>query len=250
MIKSVAKALDLLELLAQAQGAQTLSSLAGQSGQNVNTVKGLLNTLMDKGYVRQEGSRGGYRLGERVLYLAEAMGFETTLKQLAYPYLEKLHELSGQEAVYCSVVTGQQYACLEYIDSGHELGIRPGNSFLINGNLHIYAQGKLILAELDEKELSKYLSQNPLIAKTPGSITDPRALQEQLETVAKTGLAIVKDECTVGISSLAAGIRNQTGKLVATIAVAFPSSRLPRDHETNIGIKLVAFANEISKKLS
>lgn len=249
MIKSVAKALDIMELLAQSGEPVNLSVLADQLGQNINTVKGLLNTLMDKGYVRQESNRGGYCLGGRVLFLAEAMDFENSLKKTAYSYLEKLHDLSGHEAVYCSMISSKQFLCLEYIDSEHELGIRPGKAYRITENLQVYSQGKLILANFTEAELGKYLKGKVLKALTPNSITDEKVLRKELLQIRKTGLAMVRDESAIGICSLAAGIYNRDGGLVATIAVSIPTSRFPEDYEKKIGRKLVEFAEEISGKL-
>jgi len=249
MIKSVVKAIDIMELLAGKGGSMTLSELSSKLSQNVNTVKGLLNTLMSKGYVKQDGQRGAYSLGWRVQYLAEGLASEASLKSTVHPYLEKLHELSGREAVYCSLVSGRQFMCLDYIDSDHELGIRPGKAYIITGNLHIYAQGKLILANLTEEELERYLQTERLSSFTARTVTSHDALSKELKDIRKRNMSIVRDEGAVGISSIASGISNPEGRLIATIAVSFPSDRLPSDYNKNIGMTLVKFADEITDKL-
>jgi len=238
-----------MELLAGKSGSMTLSELSSKLSQNVNTVKGLLNTLMHKGYVKQDEQRGAYSLGWRVQYLAEGLASETSLKSIVHPYLEKLHELSGREAVYCSLVSGRQFMCLDYMDSDHELGIRPGKAYIITGNLHIYAQGKLILANLTEEELERYLKTEKLSSLTDYTVTNKDTLRKELKDIRKRNLSIVKDEGSVGISSIAAGIFNAEDRLIATIAVSFPTDRLPSDYNKNIGQALVKFADEIIDKV-
>lgn len=249
MIKSVVKAIDIMELLAGKGGSMTLSELSSRLSQNVNTVKGLLNTLMSKGYVKQDGQRGAYSLGWRVQYLAEGLASEASLKSTVHPYLEKLHGLSGREAVYCSLISGHQFMCLDYIDSDHELGIRPGKAYVIAGNLHIYSQGKLILANMEEKELERYLKTEKLSSFTDRTVTDPDVLRKELKDIRKKNISIVRDEGAAGISSIASGIFSAERRLAATIAVSFPSDRLPSDYNRNIGLALVKSAEEITEKL-
>jgi len=249
LIKSVVKAFDILELLGNSRGEMSLSDISIEMGHNINTVKGLLNTLIHKGYVKQSGIRGGYGLGGRIIYLAESMRMENVLRKIAAPYLQKLHKISGREAVYCSLVSGMQYSYLDYIDCEHELGVHPGKIYTISKDLHVYAQGKLILANSSERDLKHYLKVNPLRSLTSNSITDKAMLDKQLKTIVKTGLAVTKDENSIGIATMASGITDNNGKLIATIAVSLPSSRWEENYKKRLGKILTQYAEEISKKI-
>ena len=69
-VQSIERALDLLEMLADADGAVGLSELAATSGLPLPTVHRLVRTLATRGYVRQEASRR-YTLGSRLIRLGE-----------------------------------------------------------------------------------------------------------------------------------------------------------------------------------
>jgi len=248
LIKSVVKALDILEFLALKETEVGLFELSEAMGQNVNTVKGLLNTMMHKGYVVQENQRGGYRLGGNIIRLAKSMHLEHSLKRIVHPYLQQLHDASEREAAYCSLVSGMRFMCLSYINCEHELGVRP-TSYDISKNLHIYAQGKIILAYASETEFTRYLKDHPLASPTLHSITTRNELDKELKRIKKSGLAVTRDEHAIGIATMASGIIDQGGRLVATIAVAWPSNRWNRDYQTKVGRVLIGISHEISEKL-
>src|SRR5690242_20046417 len=56
-VQSIERAFDLLEMLADGDGALGLSELAAVSGLPLPTVHRLMRTLVNRGYVRQEASR-------------------------------------------------------------------------------------------------------------------------------------------------------------------------------------------------
>ena len=56
-VQSVDRAIDLLELLADAGGESTLSELAGRTALPLPTIHRLMRTLLARGYVRQLPSR-------------------------------------------------------------------------------------------------------------------------------------------------------------------------------------------------
>src|SRR5690348_1791084 len=64
-VQSIERAFDLLEMLADGDGALGLSELAAVSGLPLPTVHRLMRTLVNRGYVRQEASRR-YTLGSRL----------------------------------------------------------------------------------------------------------------------------------------------------------------------------------------
>src|SRR6201992_2186460 len=69
-VQASERAFDLLEMLADADGALGLPELAAVSGLPLPTVHRLMRTLVNRGYVRQEASRR-YTLGSRLIRLGE-----------------------------------------------------------------------------------------------------------------------------------------------------------------------------------
>ena len=69
-IQSVARALDILEVLSNAPGELALNEIAVMTGLNVSTCHHIVQTLLDRGC--ESGTEGaGYTLGSRVLELPQ-----------------------------------------------------------------------------------------------------------------------------------------------------------------------------------
>jgi len=89
----------------------------------------------------------------------------------------------------------------------------------------------------------------PLAATTRYTLTDPRALRERLHEVRARGYAWVHDEFVDGMSSVAAGIGEASGGVVAAIHVHGPSYRFPAGREEEIGMLVVDAAARVSVAL-
>lgn len=90
-IRSVAKAMELLQLLSDAGEAMTLTAISERAGLPKSTVFGLLTTMRDYDVITQHAD-GKYALGLRLFeYGCRASAF-WNISSLARPYLEHLAE--------------------------------------------------------------------------------------------------------------------------------------------------------------
>ena len=71
-------------------------------------------------------------------------------------------------------------------------------------------------------EARKLLGHGRLPAITPHTVTDPAALVTSLSRVRRQGYATVNEENIRGVLSVAAPIRDSTGRVIAALSVAFP----------------------------
>ena len=94
-VKSVARAVALLDDLADAGGRATLSQLAATSGLPAATIHRLLSTLVARGHVRREHGRR-YALGPRLVRLGEAAS--RMLGEGVRPLLVELVGATGESA--------------------------------------------------------------------------------------------------------------------------------------------------------
>ena len=88
-VKSLGKALRLIDIINQARTPMTLMSLSQASGYPKSTVYALLNTLRGYDCIRQE-SDGRYYLGTRLFEWGCGVSASWELNSVARPYLEKL----------------------------------------------------------------------------------------------------------------------------------------------------------------
>jgi IclR family acetate operon transcriptional repressor len=128
------------------------------------------------------------------------------------------------ETVQTAVLDGRQVVYVERLESPNTLRL-----FLEVGrrnDAHATGTGKCLLAFLDDDQLDRILDGWDLPAKTPHTITDPRELRRQLKEVRARGYADNLHESEMGVVSVAAPIRDRTGRVVAALSVAGPAQRM------------------------
>ena len=81
------------------------------------------------------------------------------------------------------------------------------------------------------------------------TITNPEQLRNELETIRKQGFAISTEELTEGMKSVAAPIRDYTGKIVSAVAVVGPMQRMTDHKIKQITKKVIEAGDEASVRL-
>ena len=162
-IRSVAKAMELLQLLSDAGEAMTLTAISERAGLPKSTVFGLLTTMRDYDVITQHAD-GKYALGLRLFeYGCRASAF-WNISSLARPYLEHLAEATGASAMLSTYENGHIVA-LDQAEGRDSLRIvsAPGARL----PLHCTSQGKIVLACMSESEAATLLARVPLTPYTP-----------------------------------------------------------------------------------
>ena len=111
---------------------------------------------------------------------------------------------------------------------------------------HCTSMGRVLLAELSPEELHAVLPPE-LAPRTDRTITSRRALEDVLDQVRLQGWALVDEELEIGVRSIAAPLRDSTGRAIAAMNVSTHAGRTTVDelHEQFVPA-LVATAKEIS----
>jgi DNA-binding IclR family transcriptional regulator len=92
--------------------------------------------------------------------------------------------------------------------------------------LHLTAVGKLFLIEDSESELRGYAERTGLKPYTRNSIVELGTLERELGRVREQGYAFDNEEAEIGVRCIGAGIRDDTGQLVAGLSVSAPAERM------------------------
>jgi IclR family transcriptional regulator, carbohydrate utilization repressor len=111
--------------------------------------------------------------------------------------------------------------------------------------LHLTSVGKLFLASEDMPRLRSYATRTGLAGQTRNSLTQLPMLERELLEAQRTGIARDNEELELGVRCMAAGIRDDQGRLVAGLSISAPASRLDDAWLP----KLQATAQAISKAL-
>ena len=97
-VKSVDRALYLLEIMAEEKGEVELQELCKKTHINSTTLYRLLQTLQEREFVAQNPYTGRYRLGLKLLQLGHAVTDQIELRRIALPFLQQLMEKTGETA--------------------------------------------------------------------------------------------------------------------------------------------------------
>jgi IclR family transcriptional regulator, acetate operon repressor len=246
-IRSVDRALTLLEAIAEAGGETTLSRLAAGTKLNISTCHHLLATLVKWGYVAKVPGRRSYALGTRILYLGHACVRQIDLPHRARPFLERINEASG-ETVHLAVLQRDDVVTLVKRDARHAVRVDTdphGQCYAA----HASALGKSMLAWLPENEIRRILTVKGMRQFTPTTITEIPALIEELRLVRRNGFAIDREEFHPGVICIAAAIRDHSGAVVGSICVSTPTMRATDTHLANIRAHVVEATRTLSADL-
>ncbi|HEY65165.1 MAG TPA: IclR family transcriptional regulator [Caldilineae bacterium] len=246
-IQALHHALEVLEAFLETDKPTLgVSEISEKLGLNKSRVFRILNTLERHGFVEQDSETKQYRLGIRLMAFGAAVRRQLNIVQAADPILDELAERSG-ETVFLGVVDGREAVCIAKRESKHS--IRLYAEIGRRAPLHVGGVPKVLLAFMPREERERWLRDGPLPRINERTITDPQQLEKVLERIRQNGYAVEADDLDLGAHSIAAPIRDHTGRVVAAVSVAGPSQRFTPDKIQEF-IKLVCrAADEISARL-
>jgi DNA-binding IclR family transcriptional regulator len=242
-VQSVERAVTILEILARA-GEAGVTEMSAEIGVHKSTAFRLVSTLERRGLVEQSEDRGKYRLGVGILRLAGATTARLDVVQEARPICRKLAADTG-ETVNIAVLSDRSALYLDQVAGASAL--QPHNWVGQHIPLHATSNGKILLSDLTEEELTRTLSSLP--GYTDRTITTRNRLRRELEEVRERGYAVAVDELEVGLTALAAPIRNVHGDVIASLSLSGPSFRLDDDRVADLLPLVTDAAAEVSHRL-
>jgi DNA-binding IclR family transcriptional regulator len=154
MAKTLKKALTILQLLAsKPDQPHRLGWISQQLKIHPSSCVYLLNTLVETGFVDQEGARKGYALGPMVHYLAAQGPYRQDLISAAEPVMETLAGRLQQTLVFAILHRGRRIL-LTVVDGNREVRIRRDNLF--RDTVLDTATGRLLVAHLPDADQAAY----------------------------------------------------------------------------------------------
>jgi IclR family acetate operon transcriptional repressor len=239
-IEASQRAVAILDALAEA-GEVGTNELGRLTGLPASTVSRQLGTLAAAGLVERDVDSGRYRLGIKVVRLANAVLARLDVRRVARPHLEELVRITGETATLHvpgeeDAVTVDVVPSAHYIQHVTQLG-RPSIA-------HASSAGKVMLAFS-----GRPLPTGPLRALTPRTITTRAALAEEIERVRLDGYAEAFEEREPGLAAVAAPVWSATGALAAIAALQGPTARFGRPEVEAAVAPLVERAALISAAL-
>ncbi len=245
--QSVEKMLTIVETMAGARGPMRLQDIAAAAELPASTALRFLVTLMGRGYVTQDRETLRYCLTLRLCHLADLVKGQVSIREAARPHLVSLAARCGEST--CLAI--EQDRTVVYVDvvEGPDSMLRTLQRIGRRAPLHSTGVGKVLLADWTPEAVGRLVAEAGLEALTPRTLTRLDGLLAELDRVRRTGFAVDNEECEQGVRCVAAPVRDFTERVVASVSVTGPSTRMSEAKIEAIRPVLAEAALEISRRL-
>lgn len=220
-VRSLDKAVDLLEALAGESRGLSLAELAKRTGFNPSTAHHLVATLRRRGFVDQDPETRNYRLGYKIVGLANQFLHDADLYTAGVGPIRDLRDASG-DTTYLNILQGREVVSVIELPGTRPVQVRrarqPGRTVL-----HCTATGKVLLAYLPPERLAALLPTLSLSALTPNTLTTLPAIERELAAVREQGYALDREEYLEGLGCVDAPVFARDGTCLAAVSVAYPA---------------------------
>jgi Transcriptional regulator len=209
-VRSVLRALDILDAFARGQPEMNLTEIARAIGLSMSTTSRLVATLEKRGYLARSAETQRYALGPKIAQLGVLDRSNLDLRKIALPFMQALNQVYD-EGVSLYLLQGDERVCIERIESHQALRrvINIGDRHPLTRG----AAGRVLLAFLPKEKQAELLAR------------DPFTTEDALGELRHAGYAVSLGEREEGVSSIAAPILDARGSVIAALAMSGPSVR-------------------------
>lgn len=240
------RALRVLELLADAEEGQTLTTIASSLGLPKSSVHHVLGALIDRGWVERDADLR-LSLGLRAWEVGQAYDHAQTLSQRARGFMDEVRD-EIDETVRLAVLSGQGQVCIAKSPGSHTLVFDQRIGARLPA--HATGLGKALLSGLDEAQLDALYPGGELEQFTETTMADLAALKADLARARELGYAEDHGEYILGIRCVAVPVLSRDEQIVAALSVSGPVHRFDDEHIHAALTALQDAAQKLQKRIS
>jgi DNA-binding IclR family transcriptional regulator len=213
------KVASILTAFSPATPELSLNELARRAGLPVSTTYRLASELVEFGALeRAEGA--GYRIGLRLWEMGSLSPRSVALNEIVLPFMQDLYEAT-HENIHLAVLDGHEALYVERITGRRSVSVRSRRGGRLP--LHATGVGKVLLAYAPDEFQREVLS-GDLERFSPYTIVAPGLLRRQLREVHRSGVAIAREELTVGRVAIATPLLDAEGRAVAAMSIVLSAT--------------------------
>lgn len=216
-LQSLARSLDMLDYF-RAHESLGVTELARHLGVAKSTAHRMLATMCDRGFLEKDLASGRYRLGMRLYELGQAAAERSRMRQVALPLLEDLRQRTGQ-TVHLAIPEGGEVLYLVRLQTA--LGAHRLAKVGLRFPAHITGSGKAIAAF--DSAVAEACRTRGFPTWTTSSIRTVGEFNRALDEVRHRGYAVNDQETINGMATVAAPVRDRTGKPRAALSLVSTS---------------------------
>lgn len=223
-VTAVERAGAILRLFLGGRRGLGVSEAAERLGVAPSTAHRILRSLCAAGLLHQNPTTRRYELSLLVHELGIVAAEHSDLYQYAHPALERLHRATG-EGCHLAVSDLPRVRYVDHHDT--EVTRRFIRRMGWRAPANCTSTGKLLLAHAPADTREEVLHSG-LARLTTRSMTDAARLREELDGINDRGYAFSEDEMQIGVTSVAAPVYGQHGRVVAAVGLASSTARMRR----------------------
>ncbi|AVI61990.1 IclR family transcriptional regulator C-terminal domain-containing protein [Halomonas sp. M1] len=229
-VTALASGLEVIQAFDAEHPRMTLSEVATRTGMNRAKARRFLLTLHALGYVRKE--QRYFELAPRVLQLGYAFLSANNYQGVIQQYLEEITAETG-ESSSLGVLDGNDVIYVARSAAKHRL-----MAITLSVGTRLPAahtsMGRMLLAQLNDKDLDHFLSTISLEPYTDKTVTDVKELRSQIVNARQQGYAISDQELDSGLRSIAVPVFDAKQHLMGAINISTNAARVDLDTLVNV----------------
>lgn len=229
IIKSVVKAIDLLDVLAEHPEGLGATDVADLLGQRVSGIFHLLTTLNGLDIIRQDDKKR-YHLGLKLWQLGQKVSQEDELTAKLLPILKDLRDQTGETA-NLTIRQGDEILYIAQVSSQSQL--KSFTQLGATAPLYCTGAGKVLWAYSPDNIKQWLLDHLELIPYTSNTITSKSELEKELEEIVLSGVGFDHEEREIGVSCIGAPIFGHFDQAIACLSISGPTSRFTPEKQTS-----------------
>lgn len=244
VVRALARGLSILCLFDVDNREWTIDEMADKTGLLRMTAYRMVRTLESMAFLVRDSTTNRYRLGPAALAMAYVAEDNSDLIELARPFLQSLVEETG-ESVTLAIEVDDIPVCIDILNTSRPF-LRQTAPGRIIGMTSVHS--KLFAAFKSPEERERFLAR-PVPQVTPHTITDPAVIAAELEEIARDDVAFDLEGVFVSTCAVGAPVRDQLGRVVATISVVVPTGRFGPTERENCANAVKKAAGSLSAYL-
>lgn len=242
---TLGKAMAVLEAVATADRPQRFTDILRSVRQPRGTLHRLLGHLVEEGLLVQRGDLS-YEPGLRLLKLAYRSWSGNRFRDIAAPYLLRLHEMTG-ETVHLGVLRDTEIIYVDKVESRQT--VRMSSQIGKASPAYCTGIGKAALSSLPEPDVERIAARIQFHPFTERTHRSAAALLAEIEEIRRQGHAFDREEHEAEICCVAAPIAVPEHELVGGISVTGPSYRVSTTQLAGWSADVRKAANDIEEEL-
>lgn len=245
-VRSVARSLRLIDIVADHPAGLTLSEAARELGASKSATYSLLRTLVDAGYLLEIAPGPHYQLGFALMRLGDAVSRQLPIADVCRPVLQQLTDATGMTSRAAIADRGWP-VFVERVDGPGS--VRFHTALGRRETPHVSSAGKAILAELSDDEVREVVGEAGLIPHTRNTITSLEALFADLEVVRRRGYAVDDEEDAEGVLCVGAAFFDHAGRCTGALSTTCIKVDMPSWRIEEIGRVVREHADVLTQRL-